>query len=378
MSLPSAERQPLRMPLLRCGQVSAPHPKKSPTVDYELTPSGVVTASDGELSYHEPGLSKRLWWIEGFDRASLIVSDGTLYFGPTRQYGGAPTLLAVNIDSGRIEKQVGARIAETIGCSVETVLLRLSDKGDFSLIAVDRKTLEQRWHGAGHYGVLSAVSDGQRYIVALPDGKGLQCLDARTGAALWEFLPPPAERRTETAGPAMALGSLHSSVRMTGERTVAVTLDRRIFSIASDTGRVLQVGRVARGGLVVLTDVHVYVVEPARLSAFDHEQMRDVGSVEYPTEAATLYGARDQRLAGAVVTDECVVWTATHGALMGINRSAGPTGSRRTWTDAIPEAVMPIGRSPREQHGFLYFAPRFASFNDSPGLLCYRTASSLG
>ena len=72
------------------------------------------------------------------------------------------------------------------------------------------------------------------------------------------------------------------------------------------------------------------------------------------------------------LSEESVIWTTMHGALMAASRKPGPDGKRLTWCEEIPDALMPIAEPPIGHGDYLYLTRK----GENPELYCYKSSPS--
>lgn len=116
-------------------------------------------------------------------------------------------------------------------------------------------------HDKGVISVPSPVAVGE-YLYALRDGGVMTCLDAKTGAVVWQHRLPA--RGNYFASPVAGDGKIYV-VNEEGE--VAVVAARPVYELlaANSMGeRTMSTPAISRGEIFIRTDEHLYCVEGAR------------------------------------------------------------------------------------------------------------------
>lgn len=236
----------------------------------------------------------------------------------------------------------------------------------FEAIDWEGRILWNREATPGH-----VVSCGDRLIVSENLERRLVCIDARTGSEIWQFEATP-EGAGDDAHRSQVILTGFPSVRVTGSRVVVITMNFRVFVLSLDTGRILNQGRPSSSGCYEVTESSIFFKQPFGLSEFDHREFKEVARIEYEADVAPLYKGRQATVNAFCLTEESVIWTTMHGALMGVSRKPGPDGRRATWCEEIPGALMPLAEAPIPYGDYLYFTKK----GSDPELLCFR--GSLG
>ncbi len=234
----------------------------------------------------------------------------------------------------------------------------------FEAIDWEGRVLWSREATPGH-----VVSGGDRLILSENFERRLVCIDAKTGAVIWQFEAPP-QGAGDEARRSQVIAAGFPSVRVAGSRVVVITMNFRVFVLSVDSGKILDLGRPTFVGCYEVTESSIFFKQPFGLSEFDHRSLKEVDRVEYETAVAPLYRGMQPTVNAFCLTEESVVWTTMHGALMGVSRKPGPDGRRVTWCEEIPGALMPLAEAPVPHGDYLYYTKK----GDKPELLCFRSS----
>ena len=205
-------------------------------------------------------------------------------------------------------------------------------------------------------------------------GESLAALDESSGELRWRFSAP----KTGDRGPGDISNEISSglpSVIALEDRVIVTVFDGRVFSLDRKKGEVLSQGQTPVNGSFQVTTTSIFFAQPFCFSEFDHQEMREISRLEYREEVEPLYGRHARTMNAFCFSEESIVWTTMHGALMGISRKASPTGKRITWVNQKTDVLMPVATPPLIWGGYLYFRQMAASTNTPCGLLCYRSSN---
>lgn len=209
---------------------------------------------------------------------------------------------------------------------------------------------------------------GQRLLLTERFDRQLVCLDASSGAERWCFEAPP-EGKGDDALRSQIIPAGFPSVTVVGDRVIVLTMGFRIFVLLLETGEVLSRAKPPFAGWYLVTDTSIFFKQAFGLSEFDHRELKEVDRIEYRADVEPLYQGRQVSVNAFCLSEESVIWTTGHGALMGVSRKPGPDGRRVTWSHEIPGAIMPFAEPPTLHGNYLYFTKK----GTNPELLCFRS-----
>jgi hypothetical protein len=365
----------MALPLVRMGYFDgrSPHGRAVP---YFLPGSeGVVLTSPSALALHDHSLAARKWSLGVLETADgFWEQDGRLYYGSTpKEIGGERQIIEVVLQTGQATTiEIGASVERFVGVNAVTVLMRFKDEGVYWLRARDRVQWRELWREQTHAEMSAAQSTDRRYFVPTQFGARLRCLDALTGACLWDFEPPGRDPSKKVLDQWNRIGTGFPSVVVVGDRVIVTTLDCQVYALSVETGELLAHGRPPFRGAYQVTERSVFFKQAFGLSEFDHREMREVDRIEYRAEVEPLYRGTRPTANAFWLNKESVIWTTMHGALMGVSRKPEAGGRRRVWLEEIPGAIMPIAQSPVGYNGYLYYAAASNELDGPMGLYCYK------
>ncbi len=354
-------RAELRLPLIESGRIEGDvgFGRSAPSVG--LSPAGVVVNQRGRVSLWSFDLRAIHWacsipnWGTG-----PVVHEGRVLVGPT---GGA--IWALDLLSGGIDE-------------------RLPHEGPGELMAVDAERLVVRgggylttydWHGAIAWKrkTLPTHVRLSAGVVLLTEGfdRVLLCLDARTGDVRWRFEAPP-EAEGDAGRRSQVIPAGFPSVTVVGDRVIVLTISFRVFILSLVTGEIIAQAKPPFSGWYVVTDSSIFFKQAFGLSEFDHRELREVDRIEYQAEVEPLYGDRQVSVNAFCLSEESVIWTTMHGALMGVSRKPVQSERRVTWCHDLPGALMPLAEAPVVHGGYLYFTKK----GEHPELLCFEGSAT--
>jgi hypothetical protein len=325
----------------------------------------VLVECANTLSLRTYDLTSALWSVDGVENATFVCDGDTVFYGPARTMAGTQRyLLRLELSSGRLIGKVEVPLAEIVGTADDTLLLRLAERDDFSLRALDRRSLAELWRQPSHPGLRVAPSWQGRFVIADRYGVSIRCLEAATGECVW---------RCDLPSRSGVRGAL--SLALAGNRAIVITPDRQVFAVSLETGRLLGRGESPTAAAFAVTERRIFFKQPFALSEFDHEEMREVGRIEYRAEVEPLYRGLVPTVNALWLTEQTVIWTTAHGALMGVSRTVDSRSRRTVWVEEIPGALMPLGRAPVGYGDYLYYAALSGDLNGPFGLYCYEPVS---
>lgn len=154
------------------------------------------------------------------------------------------------------------------------------------------------------------------------------------------------------------------------ERVTVIVFDGRVFHLDRRTGEMVAQGRTPVLGSYQVTPESVFFANPFCFSEFDLMQMHEIHRLEYKDEVKPLYGKHVPTLNAFCFSDESIIWTAMHGALMGVSRE-NSARNRTTWMETRENVLMPLAIPPLIWGGCMYFRQMAASEETPSGLICY-------
>ncbi len=302
--------------------------------------------------------------------ASAFWDDAGLLFYGSVPWGNERRILLIDIATGEIRESVVAPRCRFAGHTARTVVVRVSEGDESSLCALDRATLDELWRCPADPSLVVCPSIGERYLIATESGLRLRCLDAVTGKLVWEFEPPGDELARKPLDRGNRIGTGFPSVAIAGDRVIVTTIEGKVHALSGETGELLAVETPPFRGPYLLTDTAVFFLQAFGLSEFDHREMREVERIEFRSEVEPLYQGNRPTVNAFWLTEESVIWTTMHGALMAVSRRPGPGNRRRTWMEDLG-ALMPIGVSPLGWGDYLYYSAVTRDHLGFGGLHCY-------
>jgi hypothetical protein len=327
---------------------------------------GVAVSRRGLVSLHTFDLAHEIWRVELQGWAGMLLYDGEHLWVARTEDG---TAIEIAEASGEIVRRTPIPDGLVKGFTGETLCMGGGNPRAPIVFAVDRRTMAKLWERPG-YG--SCTSAGEKYMLDDEMGTVLRCVDARTGEVDWTFdVVPPAERAAAKAAQRRTnqIRAGFPSVVVVSDRVVVVTLDCAVRSLDLKTGELVRQASPPFPGISLVTERSVFFLQPTGLSEFDHGAMKETSRIEYPEEAAKLYGG-DQRYPCAFwLTEESVIWTNLSGSLMGVARK-GKGKRRDSWADRLPGAMFPIAKFPLAQGDYFFVADQ----GENLGLYSYQAA----
>jgi hypothetical protein len=160
-------------------------------------------------------------------------------------------------------------------------------------------------------------------------------------------------------------------VVVVGERVLVYPMTGLVYILSLGDGTVLAEVRPPFQGLKLTTERSIFFMSSAGLSEFDHRDLREVDRIDYRECVEPLYKGNRPTVAGYTLTEESVIWCASHGALMGVSRRPGPDGRRATW---VHEGLgsPPIAATPLVFGDHLYWVDHSPQYP----LLCFRSVGA--
>lgn len=372
----------LVLPLERCGFLTGETAFGRSAVRHLPVDEGVLTSRQGIVALYSHGLTRELWRVEVPDWLDRIICEGdTALVGADRQ----AEVLRIDIRSGAIAARAKIPEKSVIVGFTDKTLLVLAPLGRASgeLVAIDREGFAPIWK----HTALSPqnTSFGERYLIQPNLATMLRCLDAATGAVVWQVDFAEArfwEKRQSAPPEPLKIVQGYPSVVVVGDRVLVVLNDARVCVLSPDSGEVLDIVRPAieapRGvvrPMHLITDASIFYLHAVGLVEFDHRSMKEVSRIEFRKEVEPHYAkARGIPYPCAFwLSEESVTWTNLSGLLIGVSREAGKHGSRTMWADWMPGALVPIAQFPLAFGEYIYFS----EYGEKKvGLHCYRGSGS--
>ncbi len=252
--------------------------------------------------------------------------------------------------------------------AVDSHRLLIRGGGNLAAIRWDGSVLWRRETLPGHVLVAS-----DRVLITEKRDRQLACLDAQVGTELWRFEAPP-EGEEDAGRRSQIIPAGSPSVTVVGEHVIVLTMNFRVIILSLETGEVLGQARAPYPGWYVVTDSSVFFKQAFGLSEFDHRVLKEIDRIEYRAEVEPLYQGKQISVNAFCISEESVIWTTMHGALMGISRKPGPDGERVTWCHEVPGALMPLAEAPVVYGDHLYLTKK----GENPELLCFKGSGATG
>lgn len=228
------------------------------------------------------------------------------------------------------------------------------------------------WDGRSlwtHSGFGAVISTPGILLVRENLGESLAALDGVSGNLLWRFSAAKSGDRGPSDISNEITGGL-PSVTVVRERVTVIVFDGRVFHLDRRTGEMVAQGRTPVLGSYQVTPESVFFANPFCFSEFDLMQMHEIHRLEYKDEVKPLYGKHVPTLNAFCFSDESIIWTAMHGALMGVSRE-NSARNRTTWMETRENVLMPLAIPPLIWGGCMYFRQMAASEETPSGLICY-------
>jgi hypothetical protein len=353
----------LRLPIARVNWLHGDAGYGMSTPQYIPYEDGLIISRRGLLSAHNHDLSLQIWEHVVFDWPTPKHFRDEVFVG-----GQQRRILGFDKKSGQPTR--------SIEVPVDAFLFALSGSGPIMgdprgdvLEGFDWDGKPLWRHNFG--GVIPTAG------ISLVTGKlneSLIAVDEFSGDVLWRFSAPKTGDRSSRDSTNHICAGYPGLVPI-GERVLVTVLDGRVFSLDRRTGEVLSQGRTPVNGSFQVTPTSIFFAQPFCFSEFDHREMREVNRIEYRDEVQPLYGNHAPTLNAFCFSEEAVVWTTMHGALMGISREPCSPGKRTTWIEQKAHVLMPLAVPPLIWGNYMYFRQTSDSVEYPCGLLCYRGSS---
>jgi hypothetical protein len=328
---------------------------------------GLIISRKGLMSGHSFDLSTELW-SQRVDEWPDLVDD--------------QDRVCIGVQQGKVmgfDKRSGKTI-HAIPIPVDGFLYAVSESGpivshrskDLSIFEAFDWSGKSLWRH-GSFG--SIIPTPGICLIRENLGESLAALAESSGNLLWRF----SASKTGDRGPRDISNEISSglpSVVVLGDRVIVIVVDGRVFSLDRRTGEVLSQGRTPVNGSFQVTATSIFFAQPFCFSEFDHRLMCEVNRLEYREHVEPLYGKQPRTLNAFCFSEESIIWTTGHGALLGISRKDSSLGKRATWMDQKNDVLMPMATPPLILGGYLYYRRMGTSTAPACGLLCYRGSSS--
>jgi outer membrane protein assembly factor BamB len=265
-------------------------------------------------------------------------------------------------------------VVQTITCPGLNTLQATADAGAWfllwkreGLVAMDDQA-HRLWLRAS-LPTHSVVAGGLVLLTENLD-RELVAVNRADGNEQWRF-EAPAEGDGESGRRSQVIPAAFPSVTVVGDRVIVLTMNFRVFVLSLATGEVIAQAKPAFPGWYVVTDRSIFFKQAFGLSEFDHRELKEVDRIQYRAEVEPLYKGQQVTVNAFCLSEQSVIWTTMHGALMGVSRKPGVDGRRATWCYEIPGGVMPLAEAPVAYGDYLYFTNK----GQEPELLCFESAS---
>jgi hypothetical protein len=325
---------------------------------------GVAVARLGQFGVYSHELDRQHWalnWPADLDEWSHDVLADDKFVVVDRVSAG---LLLCDWGTGQLVQTVRCRGVVKVAGD-DGLLINRPDKGDMCCVSWQN---EIRWCRPGRAGLAAAAS--HRFLVTEEGNRVLRCLDSQSGEVLWHFRARPlASRPSEIQWTTIPPGL--PSVVIVGDRVFVYPMTGDTYILALETGEILADFRLPHQGLRATTQTTIVSMTPKGLSEFDHREMRELDHLDYWEAVEPLYKGQRPTATAFTLTRESVVWAASHGALMGVSRRAGPDGRRATWLEELPGTAMPIAIGPVVYGDYLYWV----DIRPPYGVMCFRSTA---
>jgi hypothetical protein len=280
-------------------------------------------------------LGTEVWRQDYKGWGTLFRSEGSVWIGPVEGQ-----ILEFRISNGVLESSTPYEGVGTIRGRCGDISV-ISTASSYEGIRTDGLLLWRRDSRPGH-----SVFAGQLLLLTEAADQRIVAVDATDGRELWR-----AEPRARAGG---ARATVFALAIANNDRVIAVLEDNTIVTLNRDTGEIMATGGPDVGGVALITPDCVLFKRPAGLSIWDHGAISEIERFEYEAEAALLYGSAPRRVHAFCPTKDTVIWSTGHAALMAVElRPAGR--ERRSWSDHLAGALMPIGQAPFSWGPYLYY-----------------------
>lgn len=347
----------LRLPLVESGRVDGNTGSGRSAPSVCPVSVGVLVNQRGRVSLWSFDLKALRWArsVPGWGTGPL-VHESKAMVGPT---GGS--VWSFDVQSGEVVAKVPyERVGELVAADSQRLLVR--GGGFLTALNWDGQVIWKRETLPTHVRLRE-----ESVLITEKLDRLLVCLKAGTGDELWRFEAPEGQgdvgRRSQIIPPGFP------SVTVVGDRVIVLTMGFRIFILSLETGEVLAQTKPPFPGSYVVTETSIFFKQAFGLSEFNHRELKEVDRIEYRAEIEPLYKGNQTTVNAFCLSEESVIWTTMHGALMGVSRRPGPDGKRVTWCQEIPGAIMPLAEAPVVYGDYLYFTKK----GENPELLCFRS-----
>jgi len=328
---------------------------------------GLIVTRKGLLSAHSYDFGIRLWAqpVEGWPEA--VDYQDSIFIESMQQR----TILGFNKYTGNENSRVSIPAEGFLqAVSKRGPIIRHKNK--------DRNLFEAfDWSGCSlwrHSSCGTVIPTPGICLIRENLGESLVGLDDSTGTLIWRFSAAKSGDR-DGRDTSNEIWGGYPSVVVLGDRVLVVVVDGRVFSLDRRTGEVLSQGRTPVNGSFQVTPTSIFFAQPFCFSEFDHREMREVNRIEYRDEVQPLYGNHAPTLNAFCFSEEAVIWTTMHGALMGVSREPCFPGKRTTWIEQKAHVLMPLAVPPLIWGNHMYFRQTSDSVEYPCGLICYRGSS---